>query len=222
MSTPSGFYRKWILACGLAEFIGIGIAAGFAVFSQLYVDGPAWWQRTMVLLLMIIAGSIEGTLVGYFQWRVLSLKFSKLAARRWIQLTIAAAVVAWLLGMLPSTLASGAETGSDASFDPQTWMMVLMGMGMGLVLGPLFGFFQWLELRRHAQKSHLWIWANLLGWMGGLAFIFLGASLPSLQTPIWGIILSAIAGGLTGGLTVGIITGWFLTYQVQTWEAEGN
>ena len=81
---------------------------------------------------------------------------------------------------------------------------------MGLVLGTLFAIFQRLELKRHTSKTSRWILANALGWALGIAIIFLGASIPSVNSVPAVTILIATISGLLVGLSVGAITGLFL------------
>jgi hypothetical protein len=38
---------------------------------------------------------------------------------------------------------------------------------MGMVLGSIFGFAQWLVLRRHVRRARLWMHANALAWLSG-------------------------------------------------------
>ena len=45
---------------------------------------------------------------------------------------------------------------------------------MGLVLGPVLGFAQWLALRRYVRGAALWMPANALAWAFGMVVIFVG------------------------------------------------
>ena len=81
---------------------------------------------------------------------------------------------------------------------------------MGIFLGALFGLFQWIELKRHTSRAGLWILANTLGWTAGLAIIFIGASVPSVETELAVTIVIGTVSGLLAGLSVGAITGLFL------------
>lgn len=92
-----------------------------------------------------------------------------------------------------------------------------MALAMGLMLGAVFGFGQWLVLRRHANHSARWITANALGWALAMLLIFAAASVPGQHTAVgllWGIYITA---GLLAGLSVGIITGLFFKHIPPRW-----
>jgi uncharacterized protein (DUF486 family) len=88
--------------------------------------------------------------------------------------------------------------------------VALLAAILGVVLGAIFGTFQWLALRKHTLKASRWILANSLGWVPGLAFIFVGASIPTAETGLAVIVILGLVSGLLGGLSVGGITGLFL------------
>jgi hypothetical protein len=50
-----------------------------------------------------------------------------------------------------------------------------LAAAMGLALGPLLGWAQWLVLRRHVRGAGPWIWANAAAWAVGMPIVFLGA-----------------------------------------------
>jgi hypothetical protein len=111
--------------------------------------------------------------------------------------------------MIPSTFFIP-ETSASAEIEVSAVFITSLALISGVVLGALFGGFQWIELRRHTPDAARWVWANLLGWMVGLTIIYLGASLPSTETNLTLIIVIGAASGLLAGLSVGAITGLFL------------
>lgn len=75
-------WSSWTTACALAEAIGIGLAAGAAILIGVTMGEPVTaTQRAVVLVLMVVAGALEGLALGLFQWSVLGEAFPKMSAR---------------------------------------------------------------------------------------------------------------------------------------------
>ena len=209
------FHLRWTLNCAAGELLGIGFAGLLAFLANTTFGEPeSLFAKLNVLLLMLMAGFIEGSLLGYFQWRVLKEKFSKLPMRVWMEWTIAVAVLGWFLGMLPSLFFIPANPdpsmqSGGIDFD-NPWIFVLLSVSMGLILGAVFGLFQWFALRKYAEKAEVWILANALGWGVGLGWIFLFASLPDENSGIFFTVFVGAIGGILAGLSIGAITGLFL------------
>lgn len=167
----------------------------------------------MVLCIMMFAGSVEGSLLGFFQWKVLRQKFALITQKAWMTNTIIIAVLGWFLGMLPSLFfipeISTSEAPQGIDLD-HPLLFSLLCVVAGLITGTLFGIFQWFVLRRHAEQAWKWILANALGWGAGLGWIFVFASLPTAGTSLIINILLGLCGGILAGLSVGAITGLFL------------
>lgn len=214
MKTTEKFllWRTWTLNCAAGELLGIGTAGLFAVLYLITLGEPdTASERVSFLVLMLGAGAVEGTLLGWFQWRVLRQIFPTMTSQRWVRLTVAVAMGGWLIGMLPSTLMTGPASQDNAT-DPARHPLLFFALttGAGLLLGAAFGWIQWLELRRHTSNARRWITANAIGWAVALSWIYLGASLPDTQTPVWQVVVAGIIGGALGGLSLGVITGFFL------------
>jgi hypothetical protein len=89
---------RWVLVVTLGEAVGISVPAAVGVA----VTGASWGPLA-TLVAMVLAGSVEGAMLGgaqadcLYRWRLLP-------ARRWlIVATSVGAAVAWSLGMLPNT-----------------------------------------------------------------------------------------------------------------------
>jgi len=204
------YWQNWTIACGIGEFLGIGAAAGIAVLHFSLLGEPQTiMQKVLIIIVMILAGIIEGSITGYFQWYVLKRRFVSMKAKNWLGYTALGAATAWLLGMPPSVFFVP-ETSSSTTVEFSTGQIALLAALMGIVLGALFGVFQWIELKRHTLNASRWILANSLGWTVGLAIIFLGASIPSADMMIAVTILIGAVSGLLAGFSVGAITGLFL------------
>lgn len=201
-------WRDWTLSCALGEFIGIGLAGIVVTVIIAGMGEPqtplqAWGTYGA----MVAVGAVEGSAIGFFQWRVLRQLFSTMTARAWVGATLAVAVLGWAVGMLPSTLTAGAPQTEAVSAEPALWLIVLMSAGMGAGAGLVFGFAQWLVLRRHAAHSAHWMLSNMGGWAVAMAWIFLAASWPDSSTPKAIVVLGGLVGGALGGLSIGAVTG---------------
>lgn len=204
------YWLNWTIFCGIGEFLGIGVAAGIAVlYFNLLGEPQTIGQKVLIIIVMILAGIIEGLVTGFFQWSVLKKRFSSMKAKNWLGVTALGAATAWLLGMIPSVFFAP-ESSSSTSVEFSMGQIALLAALMGVVLGTIFGVFQWLELKGHTANASRWILANALGWTVGLAIIFLGASIPSVDTSLAVVIFIGAVSGLLAGLSVGAITGLFL------------
>jgi hypothetical protein len=146
---------RWVLVVTLGEAVGFTVSAAVG----LAVTG-ATWGPLPTLVAMVLAGSVEGALLGaaqadcLYRWRVLPVR------RWWIVATSVGAVVAWSLGMLPSTLGGLNWTSSTA---------VVVGVG-GLILLTFLPLAQYFVLRDHVRRAALWIPINIAAWLVGIAW----------------------------------------------------
>jgi len=177
-----------------AEAAGFAVPAGVGALtagSSPAVSVPA----------LLAAGAVEGALLGWGQAAVLRRVLPGFPARRWVVVTSAAAVLAYAIGLAPSTLAplwAGWPAG----------VLIPVVALLGLVLLNSIGTAQWTILRRLVPRAGRWIAGTAVAWLGGLA-VFLAVSMP-----LWhpGQALAAIVGiGLFAGLlmaaTMAAITG---------------
>lgn len=194
------------------EWIGIGFSVLLVLgFDHLFPEPQPVGIRWLNVGVMLLAGLVEGAALGGLQWRVLRRMFPQIPAKDWVGSTVAAALLGWLLGMLPMVIFGGDQPSSEAApREPPRWLMVGGGALMGAVLGTLFGACQWWAFRRYAQHSGSWIWANTLGWTLAMSWIFLMASLPDADSPVALVITMGLAAGLLSGMSLGSITGRFL------------
>ena len=212
----NSFWRRWTLVCGLAEFFGIGVAGLIAGLSILWVGEPANWPEKIInMLAMLLAGGLEGWLIGHFQAKILKEKIPDLSRTAWTRATIWVAVGGWFLGMLPSTLMPGQDPAEPPSAEPVIWVVALFAVLSGLALGAVFGWVQYFVLRRYLKKAKIWIIANALAWGAGFWWVFLGASWPNGGEPIALLVGIGIVSGSLMGLTVGAVTGWFLVEKMK-------
>jgi hypothetical protein len=217
----SDLYGRWIVANGWSELVGLGatgllgwwvVGAAGEPSSPLAVVGMA--------LLAVVGGTVfEGVLVGLAQAQVLKLRLPALSVRRWIIATAEGAGVAWLLGVIPSTVMGLADHAQAAGTAP-AWLagplQYALAAGMGLVLGPVLACPQSFVLRAYTGRPLRWIRANAIAWAVGMPLIFLGAgSIPPRAGPLEAIAIVA-ATCLATGLVVGAVHGWVLVRLVES------
>jgi hypothetical protein len=188
----------WIPAMFAGEAIGFTVpaAAGALVYG---VGIPAW----PALPLHVAAGGFEGAVLAFAQSLVLRRYIAGIDGRAWIRNTTVAAIFAWLLGMLPSTI--GAPL-----FDHVVWFIPLISLG-ALVLLNAIGVAQWLVLRRHVDRAWWWIPGNAAAWILGIAWVFVAMAFVNEADPTWAIALAGVAGGVLMAATVSAVTGLALT-----------
>ena len=189
---------RWFAVVTAGEFLGFCIPATVAALTA---PAPA----ILALAAVLAAGGAEGTLLGLAQASVLRRALPPVSTRRWVAATASAAVVAYAIGMLPSTLAgrlSGLPT------------VVLIGaavvLGAALLLS--IGVAQWLVLRAVLPRSASWIATTAAAWSAGLP-VFLGFAMPLWQPgqsiPV--IVAIGAAGGLLMAATTSAVTGFGLS-----------
>ena len=130
----------------------------------------------------------------------------------WWRGTLIGALIAYMLGYLPSTLMSMGEAASQSApmEEPAQWIILLLAAGIGAVGGAVLSFAQWLELRLVVQGAGLWIPANMLAWAVGMPVIFWGVDMAFEMTELWQSVLVMAGVLLAAGAIVGAIHGTFL------------
>jgi len=206
-----GFWLRWVAANALGEFVGLGAVAGigFLLFRQF--DEPQTWQHAVLFAAAFVClGALEGLVVGVAQAAVIRRLLP--AVRGWVGATVIGAMVAWAVGMVPSTVASlvGSNHAAPAP-EPPLWLILLLAAGLGAVAGPVLAVFQWRSLRR-ALPARAWMWlpANAAAWCVGMPVIFLGTQANEFTSSSALIALLVGIALLGAGALVGAVHGWFL------------
>jgi hypothetical protein len=192
MLTTLGIRKTWFTWVTAGEFTGFLVPA---LAGALMSPAP----------LLVLAGVVEGAILGAVQWVVLRRVFPSLSASRWIGVTAVAAGFAWAVAMLT---ADNSELLNSLPLPAVLTLAAISGTGVLLSLGTG----QWLVLRLHVRDSSVWIWANAAAWGAGL-IVF-----TAVTTPLWqpgqSTVLIALIGALGGLLmaaTMAAITGFALT-----------
>ncbi len=219
-----GFWRAWLLRCGLAEVAGIGLAAVAAIgLNRFFPDPQTAPMKALVYGSFLVIGALKGAFIGLAQSSMLKRVVPTLGLGPFTLSTMVPAMLAWAIGMAPSTFLVSSAPGAAQSLPPSTGVMLVVGVAGGAVGGLLIGGAQWLVLRRHVSAAHRWVVASMLGWAVALPLDLLGASLPDASTPALLIVVSAAAFGLLAGLTFAVPTGWVaLQLRAPTLSTEMN
>jgi hypothetical protein len=210
---PAGLLARWVLANSLGELAGLGgvalLAAALVPAVQRSLPGSVAAPLATAAV-MVALGSLEGAVVGSAQaWALVG---TGIPTRQWIQATVFGAVLAWALGMAPSTVLAlaGPPGGAPSGAGPSPPVRLLLAAGLGLVAGPILAGLQLGVLRGHATRAWRWLLANSLGWGLGMPLVFLAVRNLALHgvTPP-SVARSAGALALAGGV-VGLVEGVFL------------
>ncbi len=210
--TPWWIWRQWVLANGIGELVGLGLSAmvGVGIVTLL-----SWWLGTVsplfIAVMAVMAGTLEGVIVGVAQWLVLQHLLPDLPLATWVKATAAGAFIAWGLGMVPSTVIDmGNPAGTPEIMRMPPGVEYLLAAGMGAVLGPILAGVQWWVLRKYVHHAWWWIPAHAVAWAAGMTAIFLVIGwLPMDEGMTW-IALAFALGGVVAGSVVGAIHGLVL------------
>jgi hypothetical protein len=198
-------WRRWTLATMLGELIGFvapALAGVIVVRAATALHQPV--AALLTLIVLVVAGGFEGAALGWAQGSVLRRVLPALSLRRFTVATALAAMLAWLLGMLPNTVSD--LLGSN--------MVVLIGLWIAVALPIVLsiGAAQWLVLRRYVPRSALWIPIVAGAWAIGVMATFIGASLITDTMPIAAAVAIGVGSGVLMGLVAGALSGLGLVY----------
>lgn len=187
-----GPWLPWFRAVTVGECLGFAVPAtmgALTVHAATAVSVP----------LLILAGFVEGGVLGWFQARVLHRLLPGLAASRWIVATAGGAALAWAVGLAPSAV--------DLADVPPAALIPAATVGALVVLFSI-GTAQWLVLRDHVGGASRWVWGTAVAWLVALG-VFV-----TVTTPLWHegqrvavVALVGTLGGLIMAMTVAALTG---------------
>lgn len=203
--TPmSGLTRRWVVACGLAEAVGMGAAAGAAEWSQTLVGEQAQRMQVILALGLVVAGGlVEGVSLGTAQSWALRATHPDHPRRWYVVMTVIVAGLGWAGASAPAALAGTSSSGTQ----PSQALVVLGGAGLGLVMGCVLGLVQASVLRRTVARPARWVAANAIAWVPAMAVIFLGATTPEAGWPWWQVVPLGCLTGCAAGAVLGLVLG---------------
>lgn len=211
MTRYRGLYSRWIVANGWAEAAGLGttFALGVVVGPRLEQPGDGWTVLATALLAVLLGTVLEGAVVGIAQERALRPYCPGLRRGAWVIATSVGAGLAWVVGMVPSTVMALATDGSEQAAPPDlsAALQYALAAGLGLVTGPILGVAQWVVLRRLVPGASRWLWANAAAWAVGMPLIFVGMDLVPWEGSVPERLISVYAVCGVTGLAVGAIHG---------------
>lgn len=139
---------------------------------------------------------------------------NRITKRTWILATLIGAVIAWTLGMLPSTIMSLTNQGESTPTAMSEFQVILLAGIMGIVLGLILAIPQWIILRKYLERANWWLGANSVAWAVGMPIVFFIAGSISEGAAKLQIITTLLLGLAINGAIVGAIHGWVLIYMV--------
>jgi hypothetical protein len=185
--------------------MGRAAAAAAARIGQEVSDGELAGARWLALAVVVAGGLVEGTALGVLQGTVLARRWPVLRRTSYWMMTLLVAGVGWAVASAPGVLA-----GNDSGEGPPVALMMLGGLGLGLVMGPILGAAQAVALRGVVAHPWRWVDANVAAWPLVMAVIFAGASSAASD---WSTLTVAGYGALTGclaGSVLGVVTSAWL------------
>jgi magnesium-transporting ATPase (P-type) len=211
--TTNKLWLRWTTANAFGEMFGLGLTLGITGWYFTSQQGsPTVTSILSSFAVAVFSGIVEATIVGLAQWWAMHPWFPSIKRFSWWLATLVGALIAYVLGYLPSTLmdmgASASQTA--APVEPPQWIILLLAAGMGLVGGLMLSFAQWLVLRGKAKRAGLWIPANMLAWAFGMPLIFWGIDQAFKMSEVWQSVLLMAGILLITGAVVGAIEGLFL------------
>jgi hypothetical protein len=206
-------WSRWTLANALSEMVGLGLTSLITGLAFSKLDGLGTVTSILLSFFFAVAsGAVEATLVGLAQWWAMHPWFPSIERFAWWRGTFIGALIAYVLGYLPSTIMSMGEatTSSAPVAEPPQWVVLLLAAGMGFVGGAVLSFAQWLVMRGKVRQAGIWIPANMLAWTFGMPVIFWGIDMAFKMSAIWQSVLLMAGTLFVAGAIVGGIHGLFL------------
>ncbi|MCU1446954.1 hypothetical protein [Cryobacterium sp.] len=162
-SADSLFLQYWLFWVTLGETVGfLAPALAQLAFAASPVRIPA----------LILAGAVEGAVLGWTQANVLRSRLPALSRARWVGATALGAAVAWFIGLLPAEWADVWQRWPAAG-------QATAGLVAASVLLTVIGIAQRAELSRHCRGAAWWIAGSAAAWCAGLIVFF------AVATPLW-------------------------------------
>jgi hypothetical protein len=187
-------WNRWFVTVTLGEFLGFAVPA-------LVGAATANASPLVAAVAILVAGAVEGAALGTAQAAVLRRALPGLRSDEWIIATTVGAVIAYAIGMSPSTAAG---LGLDLPLE----VLILAGPVLGVALLLTIGTAQWTVLRREVPRSTGWIAVTALAWAVGLG-VFLAFAMPLWhpgQAPAL-VVAIGVGGGLLMAATTSASTG---------------
>ncbi len=213
MKTDQKFWNQWILKYSFGEILGIGAAATIGRLLFVGFSDTALSQTPFLFFsILVMAGAMEGIVIGYVQWKSISRLVVDFRPGRWIALTVIASVIGWLL-ILPPSVVFISFLSSLNFID--NYYSILYTAAAGGSFGAIISVVQFFILRKFYHKAVMWIIANVIGWMVSFNIIYLALLLFSYTSSVfYNVVIIVLACGLSG-LLQGAVTGTVLHFSMR-------
>lgn len=192
-------WRRWTFVVTVGEAIAFSApavcgAALAAFHAPLWVLAPA----------VLASGAVEGAVLGLAQAFALRQALPTVATRDWVRATVAGALVAWSIGLLPFAF--------ELEHVP-TVALVGAGVPLAATLLLSIGALQWRVLRTHVPRAGWWIATTAGAWAAGLI------AFTTVTSPLWQegqsaplIAAIGVLGGVVMATTVAAASGAALAW----------
>lgn len=204
-------YRiNWIFNDAAGIFLGIAVAAGILSLESQWLGTPGTVAgKAEGLGIALLGGLIAGTILAWFQYRILQRRYPALSWKVWWGNTVLAFIAAWGLAILPSFSYTGHNAMQEVvpPFGIPVYTLIYGSILFGAIMGAIIGFAQWMELRKHREDAGEWIGVNVFGWSLGLFLLTLLGFVFADQLSAF--LLVGIVGGLIAALCIAAITSMF-------------
>lgn len=208
----SSLYRRWVGANMLSEAVGLGLTLGLTGLVMARLEAFTGLAAVLLSFTAAVAsGAIEATIVGLAQWWAMRPWFPQVGRFAWWRATLIGALLAYVLGYLPSALINLTQTTTDTTAapvaEPPQTVVLLLAVGLGAVGGAILSFAQYLTLRGKVARAGRWIPANMLAWAVGMPIVFWAIDLAFKLPALWQSVALMAVALLVMGAVVGAIHG---------------
>jgi hypothetical protein len=197
--------RSWVVACTVAEAVGMTAAAGAAWAATWLSDLDVGNAMALGLTLVVIGGLVEGTALGWLQARALAGLLGPRGQRSWWVATVLVAGAGWAAASIPAAVA-----GNDGGSQPSLPLVIVAAAGLGALMGAALGSAQAWAVRRLVRRPLRWVPASIVGWTAAMPVIFAGASGVGATWAWWAVIPSGTFTGALAGWVLGATTAPFV------------
>jgi hypothetical protein len=212
-SIEKKFWFRWILNYSAGELLGIGAAAtiGRLLFVEFSKESAAA-STFVTFVILLIAGSVEGFVIGFVQWRALSKMITHFKPNPWIILTMASTSVGWILILPPAIMLISFFT--KLSIIDEYYSLVYTAI-VGVAFGGLIGITQFFMIRKFYDRAFAWIFASATGWM--FSFLIIYSAIALLAGPeaffynLSLVVISCMLSGFVQGIVSGTCLHFFMT-----------
>jgi hypothetical protein len=189
---------RFTVASAIGQLVGVGVTALAVAVTR----GPSGVLRdglaASMVVSVLVAGVVQGGLLGFAQSRVLRLYLPWLSGTAWTAATAIGTGLAWLFALSAVQMFMRAPP----DLPVMTSVVAVVAMG-GLALGAIVGVSQWSVLRHGVPRAGIWITASAMGWAVGLVLSVAVASIPSARWPDVAVALQLSLGAMLSGCALG-------------------